>query len=173
MSPEHPGPSPEAQQPETAFGFTDEEQLYDRVSDARFRAFLNDAHTTIHKVHEDANSYGEFAFVTLSRPSAHGREVVTFFGCGFHEYRERWLVDTWCWYRAYPFPETLQATLTLAEAQAQLEARLEQIRPYVARDTPSARARLFAFLADLTDEDGALAELEDLGDLADRLVDGE
>ncbi len=159
--------------PETAFGFTEEERLYDRVSDARFRALLNDARTAIHTVHEDANSYGEFVFVTLSRPSASGREVVTFFGCGFHEYRECWLVDTWYWYRANPFPETLQETLTLEEAQAQLEARLEQIRPSVARDTPSVRGRLFAFLADLTDEDGALAELEDLGDLADGLLDGE
>jgi hypothetical protein len=51
------------------------------------------------------------------------------------------------------------------EAQARLQARLEEIRPYVTPVEPSQRARLFEMLADLTDEDGAYTELEDLEDL--------
>jgi len=46
------------------------------------------------------------------------------------------------------------------------------MRPDAVQPAQSARGRLFEMLADLTDEDGALAELEDLGDAAD-FLDGE
>ena len=45
-----------------------------------------------------------------------------------------------------------------------LKARLESIEPYLDASIQSDRGRLFELLADLTDEDGALAELQDLGD---------
>ena len=51
------------------------------------------------------------------------------------------------------------------------QQRLERIRPHVRSDTQIARGRLFEKLADLTDEDGAYAELQDLGDLSDWLGD--
>ena len=40
--------------------------------------------------------------------------------------------------------------------------RLNSILPYIKEDVQSIRGRLFVVLADLTDEDGALAEMEDL-----------
>jgi hypothetical protein len=47
------------------------------------------------------------------------------------------------------------------EVREVLKARLETITPEMGRDKQSERGRLFEILADLTDEDGAMAEMED------------
>jgi len=50
-----------------------------------------------------------------------------------------------------------------------LQQRLESISPYVRQETQTGLGRMFEMLADLTDEDGAYIELEDMEDLADWL----
>lgn len=157
--------------PGTEFGFTDREQSFDRVSHERLIGFLDDQATVVHRVEESSNSYGEFLFVTVSRPSATHKLCVTFFGLGFHEHRERWVIDEWYWYHANVFPDTFEHHIPNDEAKALIQQRLGELRPYAVQPIQSARGRLFEMLADLTDEDGALAELEDLGDAADYLDD--
>ncbi len=169
MSHERPAPSPRPG-PGTEFGFTEREQLFDRVSHDRLLGFLDDEATTVHRFEESTNSYGEFLFVTVSRPGKDRRILVTFWGAGYHEFRERWLIDEWYWHHANVFPDTLKQHISNEEAKALIQQRLEEIRPDAAQQVhQSARGRLFEMLADLTDEDGALAELEDLGDMADWL----
>lgn len=162
--------SKEHPQPSDPFGFTEQEKLYDQISDTRFQAFIADDETTIHKVEIDANNYGEFAFVTLSREAGGQRSIVTMWGLGYHEYRERWIADHWRWYKGNQFPAILTQRMTLEEAQELLTERRREITPYVAQETQSNRARLYELLADLTDEDGAYTELEDLGEAADWLM---
>ncbi len=151
--------------------FTRHEELVNRVTDERFRAFLDDPQATIHRVEISSNSYGSFLFVTLSRQRDERRECLTFFGLGFHEYRERWFTKDWFWYRGNWYPELREQQLSREEADALIQERLDDIRPDVTAEPPSRHGRLFELLADLTDEDGALAELEDLGDVADWLID--
>lgn len=160
----------EIPQPSDPFEFSEHEKLWDRIGDDRFRALIEDEGTTIHSLKVDANSYGEFAFVTASREVEGQRSFITFWGMGYHEHRERWIADQWRWYKAHPYPETLEQKVTLEEAQAILEQRRQEIAPYVTEETQTARARLYEMLADLTDEDGALIELEDLGEAADWLL---
>jgi|SRR5690554_731736 len=107
MSHERPAPSPRPG-PGTEFGFTEREQLFDRVSHDRLISFLDDETTAVHRVQESSNSYGEFLFVTVSRPGATRKLCVTFFGLGFHEHRERWVIDEWYWYHANVFPDTFE-----------------------------------------------------------------
>jgi hypothetical protein len=165
--------SKERPQPLDPFGFTEREQLWDRISDERFRALIADEATTIHRIDVDANSYGEFAFVTLSREAQGQREIVRFWGLGYHEHRERWITTHWNWYRGNQYPAALQQTMTVEGALELLEQRRAEIAPYVTEEAQSARARLYEMLADLTDEDGALAELDDLGDVFDGFLDGD
>jgi hypothetical protein len=47
---------------------------------------------------------------------------------------------------------------------------LEIIQPNIRPDTQTERGKLFELLADLTDEDGALTELQDIEHLADWLI---
>ena len=52
-----------------------------------------------------------------------------------------------------------------------MQERLESISSYIEEDFQTDRGRLFELLADLTDEDGAWAELQDMEDVADWLGD--
>src|SRR6266567_4696151 len=90
--------SPELSRPEDAFGLTEEERLRDRISYARFMNLVADEQTAVHQIEVSSNNYGEFLFCTLSRPRGEGRAFLSFWGCGFHESRERWLTDEWRWY---------------------------------------------------------------------------
>jgi hypothetical protein len=121
--------TPEVPKPSEGFGFTEHEKLYDIVSDKRFRALIKDERTHIHELSEGANNYGDFMFVTASRPAGERPELVTFWGLGYHESRERWIVDEWFWYHANLFADTLQKTVSIEEAEALLQRRREAIAP--------------------------------------------
>ena len=89
MPAERPGtPRPKR---ETEFGFTDQETLFDRIGHGRFMTLLAEEATSVHRILESSNNYGEFLFVTLSRPGSREPLLVTFWGLGYHDYRERWL----------------------------------------------------------------------------------
>lgn len=97
---------------------------------------------------------------------------MTFYGLGYHEYRERWITNEWFWYQANVFPKMLEQQIPKDEADQLIQQRKEGILPYVDKGTPqSPRGILFGILADLTDEDGAFAEMEDLNFLADWVVE--
>lgn len=85
----------------------------------------------------------------------------------YHEYRERWIDKEWTWYESTPSSETEREALTPEETIAIITERQAEIAPEVGRQTQSSRGKLYEMLADLTDEDGALSELEDLGELFD------
>lgn len=163
MSKEHLPPQPDP------FSFSERERLYDRVSDARFRALLGDELTQVHNAELSSNNYGEFVFVTLSRPTQQGRQAATFWGLGYHEYRERWIADYWNWYSTTLWRDKAEKALVKEEVEKLIEERREEIAPYLGKEQQSQRGKLFELLADLTDEDGAYTELEDLGDIDDWL----
>jgi len=144
------------------FGFTEEEKLKWRVDQERFEEIFNDKQTVIHTIQESSNNYGDFLFITASRGRDQGRICMTFYGLGLHEYRERWVYDEWFWYQANPTPELLCEEIDKGEVDEQIKQRWDKIHPHIRLDTQTERGRLFEFLADLTDEDGGLAELEDL-----------
>ena len=159
VSPENPIPTPEKSNP---FGFTEHEQLWDRISHKRFLSILEDDQTTIHKIETDSNTFGEFQFVTTSRASGERHTYITFWGLGFHDYRERWITDYWRWYESDAYRVTADQTLTPDEAKVRIQEREAEIAAHIDREPQSERGKLFEMLADLTDEDGAWAELDDL-----------
>lgn len=164
MSEERRQPQPRPR-PEIEFGLTEQEQMYDRVSHDRLVEFLSDEATTVHRIEDSYNNYGEFTFVTLSRPGQDRRVLVTFWGAGYHEYRERWLTDEWRWHISHPFPDLLEKEIDREVAKTQIEERLAAIRLHTGQAEQSERGRLFDALADLIDEDGAYTEMQDLDDM--------
>lgn len=157
--------------PGEIFGFTEREQLYYRVSDARFRAFIDDEQTRVHSIREDGNNYGEFLFVTVSRTVSDQTASVSFFGLGFHDHRERWFTKEWFWYENHPVSNVLRETLPKDEAKVLIQERRGQIQPYVTDAQQSSRAKLFEIIADLSDDDGALSELGDWEGYLEELPD--
>jgi len=158
-------------QPE-GFRLTENEKLFDRISDARFQQLLFNDQTTIHNVKVDSNSYGEFLFVTVSRPATQGDEHLTFWGLGHHEYRDRWITDEWFYYAPNFNSETLKHKLHHDTARESIQQRRDEIA-VEAKSTQSTAGALFEMLADLTDDDGAIADIEDLGFMLDDCDDAE
>jgi hypothetical protein len=158
----------EVPQPSDGFGFSRNEELFTRVHHRRLMAFVADEKTKVHAVELSSNSYGEFLFVTLSRRYDRQPGYVTFFGLGYHEHRERWITEEWFWYRSTAISEMTENIVDRAEATAQLEERRTEVLGYAAREQPqSLQGKLFELLADLGDDDGAIADLEDFGTLLD------
>ena len=159
----HETPStPAPKRPYEIFGLTEKEQLFWRVSQERFQTILEDEQTQVHEIKESNNNYGNFLFITTSRPGEQGRICMTFYGLGYHEYRERWITDEWFWHQSNLTPELRSKQLTQEEVQSILKQRQESIAPDIGMATQTDRGQFFELLADLTDEDGALAEIEDL-----------
>jgi hypothetical protein len=144
------------------FTFTERENLYDRVSHDRFMAIVMQPDVDIHEIQESSNSFGEYLFVTVSCRTEQPKRLLTFWGLGYHAHRERWITDSWQWYVSQRKLESLPV-LAKEEAYQQIKEREAFVRANVTPTQQSRRAQLYEVVADLTDEDGALAELEDLG----------
>lgn len=142
------------------FPFTERERLFYRVSDKRFHSFLADPHTTVHDIQLSTNTYGEFLFCTMSRPKAQGRDIATFFGLGFHDYRERWIAAEWFWYDSVTYTAIVPKTIPYSEAKQLIEQRRAEIAPHLAQTKQSARGKLFEILADVFDENGVWSEIQ-------------
>lgn len=107
----------------------------------------------------------------MSQQAGAERQFLTFWGLGYHESRERWLTDEWRWYETQQWREQIPQKLAPEDAVALIQERRDEIAPCVTPPRQSERAKLFEMLADLTDEDGAYTDLEDLGDdFADGLI---
>jgi hypothetical protein len=155
--------TPAPKRPYEQFGLTEKEALSWRISQERFQEIIEDDKTLIHDIRPDTNEYGEFLFVTTSRPGEKDRICMTFYGLGYHEYRERWISEEWFWYQSNPY--ILRNNIPKEEFKSILEQRIAEIQPNLGKSTQSSLGYLYELIADLTDEDGALAEIEDLQSL--------
>jgi len=156
--------------PAEAFGLTEQERLWDRVSHERLLQLLGDRKTQVHALEESHNNYGEYLFVTLSRPGTTGRIFMTFYGLGYHEYRERWIYQEWYWYESVRGADLERKRVVRDAARQQIDARYRECEASARHDTQTNQGRVFELLADFTDEDGAWAEMQDLPDW---LLDGD
>lgn len=155
------------------FSFTEREKLYDQITHSRFLSIVSQPDVDIHEVNESSNSFGEFLFVTLSCRTEQPKKLYTFYGLGFHEHRERWIADTWQWYQSQR-DEKKFPILEKNDASEQIKDRETYIRGSAGNEEPqSRRAQLYEILADFTDEDGALSELDDLDSLGWAFLGGD
>lgn len=160
-------------QPTPCFSFTEREKLYDLIAHSRFLSIVAQPDVDIHEVNESTNSFGEFLFVTLSCRTEQPKKLYTFYGLGYHEHRERWITDTWQWYESQRSTQQLPL-LDKDEAVQQVKDRETYARASAGSEEPqSQRAQLYEILADLTDEDGALSELDDLDSLGWAFLGGD
>jgi hypothetical protein len=116
----------------------------------------------VHAVKSDHNAYGEFLFVRASR-RAQAPRLYTFYGLGYHEYRERWYVDMWRFFENTQLDAANMPTLPKPKVLQLIAEREADIRSHAQPSRQSGQAQLYELLAELTDDDGALAEMEDLG----------
>lgn len=150
--------------PYQKFGFTESEIFFYRITHKRFLEILKDPQTKIHAVKESGNIYVEFLFVTVSRESNGQQLIMTFYGLGFHEYRDRWFTDEWHWYQTYANSESCKGEVSKADTVKQVEFHRNEVLKYGAEATQSDAGYLFEMIAELTDDDGAIAMFDDFLD---------
>lgn len=156
-------PQPAPKSSVEIFGLSESEQLFSRVSKERFLLFLKDEKTTIHEVLDSENNYGNFLFVTVSKPGSSESVGITFYGLGYHEYRERLIEDEWFWFKTDLSPEKQNKQIPKEDVEEILKQRTNDILSEYGNEHQSQVGAMFEWLADLTDEDGAIAEMEDFG----------
>lgn len=160
--------NPERRERSDPYDFSEYERSFDRIATERLLNIIKQPDTQIHSLELATNNYGEFLFISTSRPSNEGRTGVTFWGAGYHEYRERWLTREWFWYRNNPRPGELIDQIDREAARESILARLADISVYGDADRQSSRGKMFELIADLTDDDGAIVDIEDMAEwLAD------
>lgn len=159
MTPE----KPHQQKPYEIYGLTDKEASRLRVTDERLKEILAKPNTTAHAIKLSTNTFGEFLFLTASRGSGQHRICMTFYGLGYHEYRERWINNEWFWYQSQESMVDIKTKLPGEEVTEKLEQRFAEISSYLSDNTQTELGRMFEALADMTDDDAALAEMQDLG----------
>jgi hypothetical protein len=131
----------------------------DKASTETILSLLNRDDVTIYESHESENDYGEFLFITYKL----GDAWWTSFGLGYNWNRERtvlgWESYTTSNWRKITKPlnkETVIAQIVTRHEEKQADFMAEQSKPQ------SRHGILYSMLADLTDEDGAMAEMQDL-----------
>jgi hypothetical protein len=123
--------SPAHKRPYEIFGFTERESLFWRVYQERFFEIIDDEQILIHDIKLSSNNYGDFLFVTASRPGATERIAMTFYGLGYHDHRECWIVNKWFWYQTSLDPHTNQDNIEKEEAKKIIQQRWEEISLYI------------------------------------------
>jgi hypothetical protein len=158
-------PQPVQQKPAEQFGLTENEQLFSRVSEKRFLELLADGTTLIHSAKETANSYGDFLFVTVTRPGEKERIGMTFYGLGYHEYRERLIKDEWFLYQTDLGPEALKNEIPKEEVEKLLKERASEMLSAYGNETQSQIGAVFELIADIGWALLAYVEEPDGGDI--------
>jgi hypothetical protein len=134
-----------------------------RVSEEKLNEIIVDPETTINAIEISSNNYRDFLFLTASRGSVQKRTCMTFWGLGFHEYRDRWIHQEWFWHQTPANMVDPMEILTKGEVLEQLQRRREEISQYFNDDEQSEIGKMFEELADMADDDAALTEMQDLG----------
>lgn len=149
--------------------FTHDEALFNRVTDARMREILDRPDVTIYQPHESSNSFGEFLFITVEVHAKTGAPADrwTFYGYGFSDAADRWVIDSWTFYFASLTPT--EGIVTAFAALVGLDSRRMDIGRWAMADMArgqqqSARGQLFDLLTEASDEDAALCDVEDFFD---------
>lgn len=159
MTPERYRPK----RPYEIFGLSEDEVGRWRVTDERLKEILTDPNVTTNTIKLSTNDYGEFIFITTSKGKGEARICMTFYGLGYHKYRERWLNDEWFWYQTPASTVSPADQISFEEGQEILAERMEAISPHLENDTQTETGRMFEAIADMTDDDAAIAEMQDLG----------
>jgi hypothetical protein len=148
-------PRPEAE------WLSDAERLDERISHGRLLGVLGRQDVVVHTVKDDHNAFGEFLFVTVSRKAANPK-AITFYGLGYHEYRERWLVEDWRFFERGLLNPTGLEVMSKAEALKIIAEHAAEVRSQAKPEGRSGQALLYELLAEMGDEDSALADMEDM-----------
>lgn len=143
---------------ESEIGLTENESLFDRVSDDQLKEIVRE--NTVVSCKVDSNSYGRFLFVKVKVEKDGKIGLITFYGLGWHEYRDKYFVDVWHHYTDYNIYDDLNLEpINTEKVLEKIEKRRTEIKERAKGHKQSKNGKLFSELADVADDDGAYSML--------------
>jgi len=111
---------------------------------------------------ENANNlYGHFLFIGLALRFQNEIIPITFYGLGYDEYKDKYIVDKWGFYWANTFVLEERVDLTKEEIKKKIEERRKEVKKLAKEHKQSKTGKLYEAIASLTDQDGAITLMED------------
>jgi len=143
---------------ETEIGLTENESLFSRISDDRLKEIVRE--NTVVSCKVDSNSYGRFLFVKVKVEKDGEIGLITFYGLGWHEYRDKYFVDVWHHYTDYNIYDDMDLEpISTERVLEKVEKRRTEIEERAKGHNQSKDGKLFSQVADLGDDDGAYSML--------------
>lgn len=150
-------------------GITESQDLWETIPHTQLLDIIARPDVLLSGYSVGENAYGEFLFFSIHLPNH--REYITVYGLGENWNSEKWLTATWKFYESYTsvwelehYPlETISAKALLAKIETRIADITKQgaYLPHV----PSQRATYYSMLAEFSDEDSAIMEIDDLMNL--------
>jgi hypothetical protein len=121
---------------------------------------INDGNVGVCNCSRSSNSYGDFLFIGLHHIKDDTYE--SYYGAGYHEYRERYLNNSW---KSYPTTRDIISYMEKRDVIITVKLNdLEALKGQYSLHEQSENAVLFEELDDMMDdEDCVLCEMQDRG----------
>lgn len=139
------------------------EKLFDPAPDEltthELIELINNDNIVVNRCSKSYNSYGGFLFIGLYNDRT--GDSYTYYGAGYHEYYEIYMIDKWVSYRSID-DETLR--MSKGAVLHQIEMSINDVsKQQLSLQPPSAKATLYSELVDaIGDEDAVLVQMEDM-----------
>lgn len=139
------------------------EKLFDPAPDEltthELIELINDDDIVVNRCSKSYNTYGGFLFIGLYDDRT--GDSYTYYGAGYHEYYETYMIDKWVSYRSID-----DETLRIAKDAVlhQIKMSVDNVsKQQLSLQPPSAEATIYSELVDaIGDEDAVLIQMEDM-----------
>ena len=138
------------------------EKLFSEVTHERFVQLLN--RNDCYNMNVSSNSYGEFMFVTIDIDN----DPITFYGLGYHEVRQRPVINEWFFYKSYM---TFDKIVITSLALEQVMRRKKELEAQYEKFVQSEIGIFTEEIARLTDDDFALSSYDELEGIFNDICD--
>jgi len=136
------------------------DNFFGSVSHKEFMELLDKGIVYEYKV--SYNSYGEFMFVSIYFPEID--KGIVFYGLGYHEYRDRYVLNKWEYHHDDFFElDRLISAPPKRLVKEAIEDRLAEISALAKQHKQSKSGKVYDMIAELMDDDAAIAFMEDFG----------
>lgn len=142
---------------------TESEILNETVSARKLRMILQMKKVSVKDMRRDTNSYGEFLFISAQI----GKTGMEFYGCGFHDLRNRWMTEE---FKMFMNQAPKVPGWKKEEVLEYFDKEYDRARNLSDCDSAGNKPTELDEMADLCgDDDAFMAELEDNPQLAEQI----
>ncbi len=134
---------------------TEDERLWENISYKRLKEIIKMPNVRVVNYSIDTNSFGTFKFITIDYNNSKDR--ITFYGLGFHEYKDSYVHSIFKFYTSYKHSDDIEKILNKSDILQNLEEEYELLKEDVISHKQSREGEEFQLIAEMTDDDSAIS----------------